>query len=157
MSKLLKYKNYFGSIEVSTDDMILFGKIECINDVVTYEAETVAALQAAFEEAVDDYIETCKELGRPADKPMSGTFNVRVGEDLHKKAYLKAKSSGMNLNEFVKEAVREKVESKKEYHIHFDRKPDEKSLAMTFGSHRKQGSQWNAASANIRWGGNHDA
>ncbi|POU49610.1 type II toxin-antitoxin system HicB family antitoxin [Pantoea sp. PSNIH4] len=157
MSKLLKYKNYFGSIEVSTDDMVLFGRIECINDVVTYEADTVPALQAAFEEAVDDYLETCQALGRPADKPMSGTFNVRVGEDLHKKAYLQARSAGMNLNEFVKEAVREKVESKKEYHFHFDRKPDERSMAITFGSHLKTGSQWNVSALKRRWSGHHDA
>ncbi|ROR14957.1 type II toxin-antitoxin system HicB family antitoxin [Erwinia sp. JUb26] len=157
MNKLLKYKNYFGSIEVSTEDMILHGKIECINDVVTYEAETLTSLKEAFEEAVDDYLETCKELNRAADKPMSGTFNVRIGEDLHKRAYLQAKSNGMNLNEFIKDAVKEKLESRKEYHFHFDRKTEDKSLALTFGSQLKTGSKWSVTNVKRTWSGHHDA
>lgn len=85
MNKMLNYKGYFGSIEVSIEDGILHGKIQCINDIVTYEAETPNELKSAFEEAVTDYLETCKELGKSPDKPMSGSFNIRIGSELHKK------------------------------------------------------------------------
>lgn len=64
MSGILKYKDFYGSIELSYEDKILHGKIECINDLVTYEAETINDLEAAFREAVDDYLDTCKSLGK---------------------------------------------------------------------------------------------
>ena len=64
MSNLKKYKGFSGSVEVSIDDSCLHGKVECINDLVTYESQTVDGLQQEFEAAIDDYIQTCKELGR---------------------------------------------------------------------------------------------
>ena len=124
MSRLLKYKSYFGSIECSIEDEILFGKIECINDLVTYEGETVNDIKLAFEEAVDDYLETCSTLGREPEKPMSGTFNIRIGEDLHKKAYIHAKSEGISLNDFIRAAVSEKLTAKKVYNVYFGSKDE---------------------------------
>lgn len=47
MSGILKYKDFCGSIDLSYEDKILHGKIECINDLVTYEAETIPALEVA--------------------------------------------------------------------------------------------------------------
>jgi predicted HicB family RNase H-like nuclease len=32
--------------------------------VVSFHADSVAGLRAAFEEAVDDYLETCAKLGK---------------------------------------------------------------------------------------------
>ena len=49
---------------------------------------------------------------------MSGTFNVRIGEEMHKKAYLAAKSQDISLNDLVKTALEEKLSSKKELHMH---------------------------------------
>jgi len=115
---MFKYRGYFGSIDHSTEDMTLHGKIECIADIVTYEAETMRDLKAAFEAAVDDYLETCALLGKTPDKSMSGTFNVRIGEELHKSAYLKAKSLKLSLNDFVKKAIEEKIMIRNEFHIH---------------------------------------
>ena len=42
----------------------------------------------AFEEAVDDYLELCKEEGKEPEKPFKASFNVRTGTDLHRKAAL---------------------------------------------------------------------
>ena len=53
--KMLEYKGYLGSVEAAIEDGVLFGKLEFISALVNYEGETVKALQAAFEEAVDDY------------------------------------------------------------------------------------------------------
>ncbi|MCM7152087.1 type II toxin-antitoxin system HicB family antitoxin [Enterobacter kobei] len=111
MNNLMQYKGYYGSSSISFEDGVMHGKLECINDLVTYEGATVAELRAAFEEAVDDYLATCEEIGKSPDKTMSGSFNVRIGESLHKKAYLAAKSKNMTLNDYVKQAVSESVES----------------------------------------------
>lgn len=50
MNNLMKYKGYYGSSSISFEDGVMHGKLECINDLVTYEGATVAELRAAFEE-----------------------------------------------------------------------------------------------------------
>lgn len=124
MNNLMKYKGYFGSVEVSLEDGLIHGKLECINDLITYEAATVTELKKAFEDAVDDYLETCEELGKQPEKTMSGTFNIRIGESLHKDAYLAAKGKKLSLNDFVRNAIHDALNGKNEYHYHFE-KPKE--------------------------------
>ncbi|PSW88155.1 type II toxin-antitoxin system HicB family antitoxin [Photobacterium iliopiscarium] len=118
MGNVMKYKGYMGSCNVSFEDGVLHGKIECINDLVTYEASTPTELEAAFQEAVDDYLETCEMLGKEADKTMSGSFNIRVGAKLHKKLYLKAKESDVTLNEMIKSLLTQSLEDTKQLHMH---------------------------------------
>jgi len=74
---------YLGSIEASIEDGVLFGKLECVTTLVNYEGETVKELQAAFEAAVDDYLTTCTAKGYEPETPCKGSFNVRIGHDLH--------------------------------------------------------------------------
>ena len=142
MSNMLNFKGYYGSVEFSLEDGVLHGKIQCINDVVTYEAETLPALQAAFEEAVTDYLQTCEQLGRDADKTMSGTFNIRIGQALHKKAFLAASQAGQSLNDFVKTAVEEKLSNKKEFHFHFEQKETTKIQSHSFVTSSQTDLKW---------------
>ena len=119
MSDYFKYKEYSGSIEHSLVDEILHGKIMFIDDLVTYEAETIPQLEKEFNLAVDDYLETCKQLGREPNKSYSGTFNVRVGCSIHKNAVIASMHEDMALNEFVKEAIKAKIDqSNHVVHIH---------------------------------------
>ncbi|OQX07940.1 MAG: antitoxin HicB [Thiothrix lacustris] len=103
--KMLEHRGYFGSIEASVEDSILFGKLEFISALVNYEGETVQELKSAFEEAVDDYLETCKAKGYSPEIPCKGSFNVRVGHDIHLAAAVKAKELGVSLNDFVRNAL----------------------------------------------------
>ena len=122
MKKLLHYKGFDGSIEISIDDNCLHGKILFIDDLVTYEAETPAQLQSEFEAAVEDYLATCEELGRVPNKPLSGTFNVRIGSELHQKVARYAAASNSSINEVVKHALDECVKAndpKEVIHRHF--------------------------------------
>ncbi len=64
MSNLLKHRGYYGSIEASPEDNCLFGRLQFIRALVSYEGETVAELKEAFEQAVDDYLDTCASLGQ---------------------------------------------------------------------------------------------
>lgn len=64
MNSLLLHRGYYGAIEASIKDNCLFGKLLFIRALVNYEGETIAELQAAFREAVNDYMATCQELGR---------------------------------------------------------------------------------------------
>jgi len=103
--KILEYKGFQGSVDFSVEDNILFGKILHISDVVSYDADTAAEIYNSFKEAVDDYIETCKELGVEPDRPLSGTFNIRIGSRLHKEIALQSVREGKSINDFVKDAI----------------------------------------------------
>ena len=62
--ELLEYKGYQGSIGLDDTGNFWRGKILFINDLVSYEAASSATLQVEFEVAVDDYLETCKNIGK---------------------------------------------------------------------------------------------
>ncbi|WP_460680643.1 type II toxin-antitoxin system HicB family antitoxin [Mucilaginibacter koreensis] len=84
---------------------MFFGKILGINDLISFEGESVGDLKKAFAEAVEDYLETCADLGKTPEKTYKGTFNVRVPATLHKEAALFAAVRNITLNEFVKVAL----------------------------------------------------
>ena len=56
MQDVLKYKGFIGSVDFSTDDGILFGKIEGINDLVAFEGATVDELENSFQSMVEAHI-----------------------------------------------------------------------------------------------------
>ncbi len=60
MKNVLEYKGFIGSVHFSADDNIFFGKIEGINDLVTFEGETVKTLAYAFHFVVDEHIKDCE-------------------------------------------------------------------------------------------------
>ena len=97
----LKYKNYIGSVEYDLTDKCLYGKILFIDDLVTYEGETIEELENAFHEMVDDYLETCKELGKIPQKVYSGSFNVRTGPQIHQALAEIAELENISLNKLI--------------------------------------------------------
>ena len=105
MEDFLTYKGYLGTVNFSASDEVFYGKIYGINDLVTFEGKSVKELKNAFKEAVDDYLETCKELGRDPDKTFKGSFNIRISSELHKKAAMVATKKRISLNDFVKRAI----------------------------------------------------
>lgn len=118
MKDLLSFNGYSGSIEVSIEDNCLHGKILFINDLVTYEADTVQDLQVEFQNAVSDYLEMCKDKGLSPDKPFSGTFNVRIGPELHQAAVKAAYVENVSLNDFVKSAVKDRLDKSEDEIVH---------------------------------------
>lgn len=110
MNNVLEYKGYFGTVEFSADDSILSGKLFGINDLVTFEGESVRRLEKAFREAVDDYLTTCRQLGKEPERPYKGSFNVRIDPEIHRKAAFKAQAMSVSLNELVEQAITSMVE-----------------------------------------------
>jgi len=106
MSNMLNYKGYQGSVQFSEEDRVFHGKVEFIRSLISYEGTDVNGLEAAFHEAVDDYLELCEEQGTNPEQSFKGTFNVRTGADLHRKAALFAKKKGLNLNNVVIDALK---------------------------------------------------
>lgn len=102
---MLEYKGYYANIDFSAEDEVFHGKLIGINDLVTFEGDSVAELKNAFHEAVEDYLETCKEINKSPDKTYKGSFNVRIPSELHRKAALYASMQKLSLNDFVRHAI----------------------------------------------------
>jgi len=76
-----------------------------IRDGIGFHAETVEALREAFHEAINDYIETCRKVGKKPQKAYSGQMMFRVNPDVHRKAALAAELSGKSLNQWAEEVL----------------------------------------------------
>lgn len=102
---ILNYKGFIGSVHFSADDNMFFGKLEGINDLVTFEGETVKELTDAFHYVVDEHIKDCERENIPAEKSYKGSFNVRLTPELHRRIAILAKMRGESINKFVSEAL----------------------------------------------------
>ncbi|MFZ2405431.1 MAG: type II toxin-antitoxin system HicB family antitoxin [Methylobacter sp.] len=109
MKNTMTYKGYAARVEYSDEDRCFVGHLAGISDVVGFHAETVSELRAAFEEAVEDYLETCEKAGKPPQKPYSGKLMLRVPPELHAKATIAAKISGKSLNQWAVDTLQRAV------------------------------------------------
>lgn len=111
MSNILKYKGYIGSVEFSEYDKLLFGKVQGIRSLISYEGSSVEELISDFHTAIDDYLSSCEEEGIKPETAYKGSLNVRFkNSDTHRKAAVYAINHNQSLNSFIEEAVLEKLE-----------------------------------------------
>ena len=103
----MEYKGYYGTVNFSAADGVLFGKVIGVNSLISFEGDSVQSLKEDFEGAVDDYLELCAESGIQPEKAYRGNFNVRVPPELHKTLAFYSASHGQTLNSTVEEALRE--------------------------------------------------
>ena len=99
----MEYKGYSAHIEQSEEDGCLVGHIAGITDIVGFHADTAPELQAVFEEAVEDYLATCKRLNKPPQKPYSGKLRLRIPPDIHVAIAKAAEASGKDLDQWATE------------------------------------------------------
>lgn len=109
MNNTMEYKGYIGSVEFSAEDMIFYGKVQGIRSLISYEGTTAEELISDFHAAVDDYLDACEQEGSQPEVAYKGSFNVRLGSELHKQAVIYAMAHEQSLNSLVEEAVREKI------------------------------------------------
>jgi len=109
VASTIEYNGYIGSVEYSHEDRCFFGKLEMIDDLVTFEATTADDLETNFHRVVDEYIETCKMLQREPQKTYKGVFNIRIDPSLHKKIYHEALKAGVSLNAFIGKVLQKEV------------------------------------------------
>jgi predicted HicB family RNase H-like nuclease len=106
----MNYNGYAARIEYDDADGIFYGRIAGIRDGVTFHADNVSDLRAAFHEAVDDYIETCTKIGKEPQKPYSGNLMLRVDPAVHSKVAMAAELAGKSLNQWGAEVLSEAAE-----------------------------------------------
>lgn len=98
---LLNHKGYSGSIEIDLQQDCLFGQLLFINDAIVYQGENLPELKETFKKAVDEYLETCAEIGRKPDKQFSGSFNVRIDPMTHKRLAIESIKNKKSINSLV--------------------------------------------------------
>ena len=102
---VLEYKGYHTRIEFDSVSKVLHGKIEGINDLITFESDSVSEIESEFHKAVDDYLTFCEEIGQEPDKEYKGTFNIRITPELHKKLVEISFMNNESLNNTVEKAI----------------------------------------------------
>jgi predicted HicB family RNase H-like nuclease len=111
LKNMMSYHGYDGTVEYNDEDETFYGRVAFIRDLVSYEGDTVRSLKAAFHDAVDDYLDLCAQQQKAPQQPFKGTFNVRTGPELHRKASLYAETHQTNLNQVVKQALEHFLEA----------------------------------------------
>lgn len=105
MANVMSYKGYAARVEYDDEDGIFTGRIMGIRDGVGFHAETVEGLREAFHEAVEDYVETCVNIGKEPQRAYSGQMMFRVNPEVHRKAALAAELAGKSLNQWAEEVL----------------------------------------------------
>ena len=139
---LLQYNGYEGTAELDMARRVCRGRILFIDDLVTYEAKTPQQLRQEFESAVDDYLETCAQVGKEPQRPFKGLFNVRVPPVLHRAAAIRAACDSVALNEVVVQALTAYLNIRPEVNpvkVTFEGTP---TVTRTFRSVTSNNLQW---------------
>ena len=109
MANTLKYRGYHGQIEFSAEDNLFVGHVIGIQDSLNFHGRSIDEITVSFHDCIDGYLEMCKTFGREPDKEYKGSFNVRISPPLHRSAAIQAEAEGKSLNQFIQEAIEEKL------------------------------------------------
>ena len=101
----MSYNGFAARVEFDAEDRIFVGHVAGIRDIVGFHGESVAELEAAFHEAVNDYLAACKKLGQTPDKPYSGRVMLRLPPEVHARASAAAQVQGLSFNQWAAQVL----------------------------------------------------
>lgn len=64
MKNILKHGDFVASIHFGSNTELLFGKVEGVDDYLTFEGSSVDELKIAITEAIENYIDICSKIGK---------------------------------------------------------------------------------------------
>ena len=65
----LVYRGYAATVEYDGDDKLWHGILDGIKDLVNFHAFEIENIEQEFHNAVDDYLDFCKEIGKEPERP----------------------------------------------------------------------------------------
>lgn len=116
MSSTMTYKGQTARIEFDDRSNLLVGHLVGITDIVSFHADSVADLRAAFEDAVNDYLETCAKIGKVPQQSASGRLMLRVPPSVHSAALTAAQAAGISLNQWATHVLGEAASVDRHHH-----------------------------------------
>ncbi len=109
MANVIQYRNYHAKIEYSAEDNMLIGSVINIQDSLNFHGSSIEEITQAFHDSVDNYLELCKMLGKTPEKAYKGSLNIRIPQELHRRAAIMAETEGISLNQLIQSAIEERV------------------------------------------------
>lgn len=110
---LLEYKGYHAKVELDMEDKIFVGTVIGIDDSLNFHGSSVSELKKVFENSIDNYLEMCAQIGKEPNKEYKGSFNVRIGSELHKQVELASEENGITLNQYIINALKSSLQENK--------------------------------------------
>jgi predicted HicB family RNase H-like nuclease len=105
----MKHKGYLAHVEYDQEDKILIGRVVGIRDGINFHGNNGEEIEAAFIDAVDDYLVVCEELGQKPEKPYSGKISLRVPAEVHAAVASAAETKGESVNQWIRETLEAKI------------------------------------------------
>jgi len=68
-------------VHYSNEDKVLYGKIEGIRDLISFESNNIEDVENEFKEAVNDYLDFCKEMNKEKKACIDCDACHKVGEN----------------------------------------------------------------------------
>ena len=109
MSSAMEYNGYHAKVEYDDQDNIFVGTVIGLTDMLAFHGQSVSELQVSFQNCIENYLDMCKETGKQPEKEFKGIFNIRISPDSHREAAMDAAIDGITLNQFVADAIDEKI------------------------------------------------
>jgi predicted HicB family RNase H-like nuclease len=105
MINSMSYKGYTASMVFDAEDKIIVGRVQDIDDIISFHGESVAEFEANFQAAIEGYLAASKELGSSPERPASGKVMLRIAPEVHAAALKAAARSGTSLNKWAEGAL----------------------------------------------------
>ena len=105
ITSLMECKGYRAKIEYDKENMIFVGHVIGINDSVNFHGRSVDELTKEFDNAINNYLDYCRQAGKEPEKEFRGSFNIRIKPEQHRRIALYAADEGITINQFVSRAI----------------------------------------------------
>lgn len=101
----MTYKGFIGSINISEDDGLLFGRVLGVRALLSYEGRTVPELIEDFHAAVDGYLEYCEDCGIAPEYEEDDFCDIQVPVSLYSKITSNAEAQKISTDRLIEMAI----------------------------------------------------
>ena len=109
MMNLIEIDNVKAFIQYDPDIDMFRGEFIGLNGSADFYADNIKTLKREGKISLKVFMEMCKEDQVEPHKKFSGKFNVRIKPKLHEKIVATSKAQMISLNEFINEAIENKL------------------------------------------------
>ena len=65
----MEYKGYIGLFTFDEKLELFQGRVSNIKDLITFQGKSMETLKYAFKDAINEYLNWCKKIGKNPEKP----------------------------------------------------------------------------------------
>lgn len=106
----MKYKEYAASIEYDEDSRTFFAVLLGAFGCLKFKGNSPDEVEERFREFIDSYLQECKKQRKNPEKQFSGKLVLRMPPKMHADLALKARKSGISLNQLMTKELEKAVE-----------------------------------------------